>query len=339
MNLDEVLESPDYDFLKTNPHLGDNLILVAVGGSIAYGTNTDESDIDIRGIAVNRTEDLLGLSRFENFLHEKTDTTIYSLNKIFSLLLNCNPNTIEILGLKPEHYLYVSTLGKTLLDNKSLFLSKRAINSFGGYANQQLMRLKNNIARFTVTQSEKEEHILNSIRNAMYKFNHKYRIFPEGAIKLYRDSATQSDMESEIFMDIHLRHYPLRDYKSMWSEMNNIVKDYAKVGKRNKKKDSKHMAKHMMHLIRLYMMCCDILEKQEVITFREEEHCLLMDIRQGKYMNEDLIRDEFWELLNVYEKRFVYAKNNTNLPDKPDLKKVEELLISMNEQAIGKRNI
>lgn len=187
MNLKEILESPEYDFLKTNPHLGDNLILVAVGGSVAYGTNTKDSDIDIRGIAMNRKEDLLGFSHFENFIHNETDTTIYSLNKIISLLLNCNPNTIEILGLKPEHYLYISPQGKTILDNKSLFLSKRAINSFGGYANQQLMRLKNNIARYSVTQSEKEEHILNSIRNGMYKFNHKYATFPEGAIKLYRD--------------------------------------------------------------------------------------------------------------------------------------------------------
>lgn len=35
-------------------------------------------------------------------------------------------------------------------------------------------------------------------------------------------------------MDVNLSHYPLRDYKGMWSEMNNIVKDYAKIGKRNK---------------------------------------------------------------------------------------------------------
>lgn len=143
-------------------------------------------------------------------------------------------------------------------------------------------------------------------------------------------------MESEIFMDIHLKHYPLRDYKSMWSEMNNIVKDYAKVGKRNKKKDSNHMSKHMMHLIRLYMMCCDILEKQEVITFREKEHDLLMDIRCGKYMKGDAVKDEFWGILEDYEKRFVYAKNNTELPDGPDLKKIEELLISINEQVIRK---
>ena len=28
-------------------------------------------------------------------------------------------------------------------------------------------------------------------------------------------------------MDVNLKKYPLRDYKCMWSEMHNIVKDYA----------------------------------------------------------------------------------------------------------------
>ena len=31
--------------------------------------------------------------------------------------------------------------------------------------------------------------------------------------------------------------------------MNNIVKDYRKLGKRNKKKDDEHLNKHAMHLV------------------------------------------------------------------------------------------
>ena len=41
----------------------------------------------------------------EKYKNEETDTTIYSFNKIISLLKNTNPNIIEMLGLKPEHYL------------------------------------------------------------------------------------------------------------------------------------------------------------------------------------------------------------------------------------------
>ena len=74
-------------------------------------SNIESLDIDIRGIALNRKEELLTNQNFEQFVNEETDTTIYSFNKIITLLTNCNPNTIEMLGLKPEHYLYLSPIG------------------------------------------------------------------------------------------------------------------------------------------------------------------------------------------------------------------------------------
>ena len=79
-------------------------------------------------------------------------------------------------------------------------------------------------------------------------------------------------MDSEIYMDICLNHYPLRDWKGMWSEMNNIVKDYAKLGHRNKNAIARgKLSKHMCHLVRLYAMCIDMLNTGEIITFREKE--------------------------------------------------------------------
>ena len=335
MDFKMLLETKEYQFLKTDKHLGDKIILLGLGGSHAYGTNIETSDVDIRGVALNSKSDLIGMSSFEQRVNEATDTTVYAFNKIIELLLNTNPNTIEMLGLKPEQYLFLSPIGQELLDNKKLFLSKRAIYSFGGYANQQLRRLQNAIARDTLTQTERETHILNTINNMMFDIKARYEKFENGAIKLYTDKAIQEEMDTEIFMDINLSHYPLRDYKSIWSEMNNVARDYSKIGKRNNKKDEFHLNKHCMHLIRLYMMCLDILEKEEINTYREKEHDLLMNIRNGEFMSETgTMKQEFWDLLNEYEKRFEYAKENTSLPANPDYKKVEEFVISVNERAV-----
>ena len=102
------LQTSQYDFLRTNPHLGNNIILLGFGGSIAYGTNTKDSDVDLRGVALNSKNDLLGMtSVFEQVVNNETDTTIYSLTKITKLLTSMNPNTCELLGLKPDHYLYL----------------------------------------------------------------------------------------------------------------------------------------------------------------------------------------------------------------------------------------
>jgi predicted nucleotidyltransferase len=332
----DLLKTDDYLFLQRDQHLGRNIILLGLGGSHAYGTNVEGSDVDIRGIALNKKKDILCGSQFEQVVHESTDTVIYSLNKIIRLLSNCNPNTIELLGLKPEHYLYLHPIGEELLANRKMFLSKRALYSFGGYATSQLRRLDNKSMR-TLEQAAKEQHILNSIMNATYSFPDKYQCFDkDDYINLYLDTSDREEYDKEIFMDIHLTHYPLRDYKSMWSDMKNIVSEYGKIGQRNKKAvEHSKIAKHMMHLIRLYLMCIDILEKEEIITYREADLEYLMSIRYGKFLDENGHPIEgFYDIVNEFEKRMNYAAENTSLPDKPDHKAIMEFTADVNERVV-----
>lgn len=330
-----MLETPEYEFLKTNPRLGKNIIFLTLGGSHSYGTNIEGSDVDIRGCAHNSKSDLLGMSNFEQVLNEATDTTVYSFNKLIGLILNCNPNTIEMLGCKPEHYIVMTDIGRELLANKKLFLSKRASYSFGGYASAQLRRLENALARDSYPQADKERHIMNSVQFAMQTFKERYQEFEDGNIELYIGKSTKDDIDSEIFMNVKLSNYPLRDYKALWSEMNSVVKEYGKLNGRNRKKDDLHLNKHAMHLIRLYLMCIDILEKEEIITYREKDNGLLMAIRGGVYQKEDhTFRSEFFDMVNEFEKRLEYARNNTALPDKPNYQAVEEFVISVNERMV-----
>ena len=338
MTIDEIkkkISGEEYDFLRTDKHLGDRIILLGLGGSYSYGTNVETSDLDVRGIALNTKEEILTNERFEQFENKATDTTIYGFNKIIKLLSNCNPNVIELLGLKLEHYLYISPIGYELLDNSHLFLSKKAAQAFGGYATSQLRRLDNKAVR-TVDQEHRENHILNSIYNAAESFPEKYFEYPEDSIKLYLDDSIQEDMDKEIFMDVNLKHYPLRDYKAMWSEMNSVVKDYAKLGKRNKQAiEHQKLGKHMMHLVRLYYMCFDILENEKIITYREKEHDLLMSIRGGKYLdsNNQPI-PEFFEIVDALDKRLEYDKKNTSLPERPNYDKINEFVMSVNERVV-----
>ncbi len=157
-NFKQLLNTKEYEFLKTNPRLGNRIMLLGLGGSYAYGTNNENSDIDFRGITLNLPSDLLGLTEFEQYEDENTDTVVYSFNKIVKLLLECNPNTIEILGLDEDQYLILSPFGQELLEKRGMFLSKRAAKSFGGYAGAQLRRLQNAIARDSMLQQEREQH-------------------------------------------------------------------------------------------------------------------------------------------------------------------------------------
>ncbi len=335
MEIQNLLDTPKYAFLRTNWQLNTYLIMLTLGGSYAYGTNTDTSDIDIRGCVLNTKRQILTGESFEQFTDNATDTVIYSFNKIIPLLLNCNPNTIELLGNKREHYLYLHPIGQEIIEHTDLFLSRRAIHSFGGYATAQLRRLENKSNRLN-SQPENEKHILNTITYASDIFREKYFDYPEDSIKLYVDKSNREECDSEIFMDVTLKHYPLRDYSDMMGEMKNIVTSYNKIGERNKKAILHgKIGKHMMHLVRLYFMCFDILEKKQVITYREAEHDFLVDIRNGKYLDSNSQPiPEFYELINDLDRRFNYAKENTDLPEKPNYKAVAEFVESVNERVV-----
>ncbi len=338
MDFKALLDTPEYSFIKTDKHLGERIMLLGLGGSYAYGTNTESSDIDFRGVTESLPSDLLGLTEFEQFEDRKTDTVIYSFNKIIQLLLNCNPNTIEILGLDEDQYIIKNEAGQELLDNYGMFLSKRAIRSFGGYADAQLRRLQNAIARDSMSQSEREHHIFRSVKNALDDFNRTFGTFGKGSMRLYVDEAETEGLDKEIFIDADYEHMPLREYNHMLSVMNSVVKDYDKIGKRNKKKDDNHLNKHAMHLIRLFMMAIDILRDQKICTHRKGTDLeLLRRIRGGDFMTEDhKFNNEFYEVLSDYEKRLDEAAQTTKLPDNPDLEKVGKFVEKMNLRAIGK---
>ena len=331
----KILNSPEYDFLKNNEHLGDNIILLGLTGSHGCGTANENSDVDLRGIALPSKRDLLCYGDFEQFTEVETDTVIYSLKRIVQLLQRCNPNTIELLGLKPEHYFILQPKGEWLLANRRMFLSKRAINAFGDYANDQLRRLQNALARDHLSQNDKEDHIFNSLQKSLRNLKDKYARFDNGSIVLSKGQAINPDMKSEIFIDVNLEHYPIRDYKNILSELEFVVRNYDKLQHRNRKKDDLHLNKHSMHLVRLFLMGIDLLEKEDIITCREQDHELLMQIRNGYFQNEDgSYKSEFFDLVNDLEKKFRYAAEHTALPDEPDRNLIEDFVIALNEEVV-----
>ena len=332
MNTSEIKEklaSKEYEFLKTDKHLGKNIIFLTTGGSYAYGTNVETSDLDIRGIAVETSNEILGSSSFEQFENKETDTVIYGLRKIIKLMLNCNPNVLEMLGTKDEHIFVCNKYGKMIKDNTKLFLSKRAIQSFGGYASAQLRRLQNALARDNYPQKEKEIHMLNTIKTQIATMKDRYEVFSKENLNIYIDKSKKEGFESELFIDVNFTHYPLRDFKNIYAEMSNVINDYDKLNHRNSKKDTNHLNKHAMHLIRLFLMGIELLEGKGINTYRKNDREFLLKIRNGEFSYS-----EIFEMVNDYEKKFDYAAKNTCLKDEPDYDKVEELMISINRDVI-----
>ena len=127
-----------------------NLILKYLSGSITYGTNREDSDIDIRGIFVPSKEYWIGLHTVEQIVDQSkyNDIIYYNIKKFFNLALNANPNILEGLWLLPNHYLWngvpkhLQQFGKLLIENRNIFLSKKCRYSYCGYSYAQIKRMK-----------------------------------------------------------------------------------------------------------------------------------------------------------------------------------------------------
>lgn len=325
----QLVSQREYNFIREDEHLKGRILFLTLGGSHAYGTNVATSDVDVRGCALNSPSDLLGMTNFEQRIDKATDTTIYGFNKFISLLITCSPNMVELLGCKPEHYIFGNDLGKELVANRKMFFSQRAVCTFGGYATQQLRRLENALARDQLPQKKKEGHILDSMNHAL-----EMKEEPLG-IELFIDDSPNPELDVETFADISLKHVPVRTFHCLLNELGNIVKLYDKPGKRNHKKDEAHLNKHAMHLIRLLITGAEFLETGDIITNRENNLELLMSIRNGAFMDSDgTYKQEFFDIVEGYRKRFEYAKQNTVLPEKPDMKRIEEFVMEVNRKSI-----
>lgn len=83
------------------------------------------------------------------------------------------------------------------------------------------------------------------------------------------------------------------------------------------------------------MMGIDILNG-EIITYREKEHDLLMDIRNYKYLEDDKMTPtkEFEQLLDEYRTKFNEAAAKSKLPEKPDFNRINDIVIKINKMYI-----
>lgn len=117
------------------------VVIEAVTGSQAYGLATEDSDIDLKGVYVASTKEVLGLFPPKDTIdHIDPDYSYHEVGKFVRLALKCNPTLMELLFM-PE-YRVLTEEGKMLVDARQAFLSKIVYKSYGGYAISQARKLQ-----------------------------------------------------------------------------------------------------------------------------------------------------------------------------------------------------
>jgi hypothetical protein len=128
-----------------------NSILVGFRGSVAHNTylpNTDPNsvdDIDLMGVYLMPPKYYIGIKSegkgVKGGFVDEWDVVSYEFRKFVRLLLKCNPNVMSMLWMDDPYYLKKTKYGRILIENRDLFSSKIAYDSYTGYANGQIKKM------------------------------------------------------------------------------------------------------------------------------------------------------------------------------------------------------
>lgn len=121
----------------------DKIIFEMVAGSHSFGTAIPTSDLDIRGIFLNSNRDVFSLFPAPiQVSDDKQDTTYYELRRFIQLALDNNPSVLEFLFCPEDCIRLIKPEWRLFVENRHLFMSKKAKHTFAGYATAQIKRAR-----------------------------------------------------------------------------------------------------------------------------------------------------------------------------------------------------
>lgn len=349
-----------------------SLCFVTKHGSQAYGTSTPTSDTDYKGFCIPPKKYFYGFnSRFEQaeFKHAPDNSTpdmvIYDIRKFFKLAAECNPSIIEVLYTDPSSWVMYGDDFLEILDNRDLFLSKKAKFTFSGYAVAQLKKIKTHYRWLTnppkapPTRSEfklPERTLvpadqLAAAEAAVRKVVESWTVNADESIDpatrmAIDDKYTQALLEQKItvenrwqvaaqslglednFIDLMTRERTYRAAMETWRAYQSWLANRNPARSELERKWG-YDTKHGMHLVRLLRMGTEILEGKGVQVFRPDREELLA-IRNGLWSYEQLL-----EWCGKMEANLDALYETSTLRKAPEVNRLEEMLVEIVEWANG----
>jgi predicted nucleotidyltransferase len=352
--------------------VGARTILLVKSGSHAYGLATPTSDLDFKGVCIEPKRCHFGFvqsfeqqERLANKGHD-ADSVVYSLKKFARLATECNPNVIEVLFGDEDGIVEVDDFGWQLLENRDLFLSKKARWTFAGYAHSQVKRIETHrrwlldppthrptraefelpenpvipTGQLQTAQALVQKHLDRWQFNDMSQIDPSIRTMIQNTLaELLAEAKVCADERyragcrylgfDENFLEMLSRE---RRYKQASDEWASYQRWRESRNEKRAEGEQKHGydLKHGSHMLRLMRMCKEILSGQGVIVRRPDAEELLAIKLHGAMRYEDLLAEA-----NRLESECEALYETSTLPHHPDRNLIDELVVDMTERYLA----
>ena len=326
-------------------------------GSMAYGTNIEGSDEDIRGVCVAPREYYYGyLLKFEQFERKEPDTTIFDLRKFCRLAADGNPNALEILFVERSDVLFTSSEGEHLLANRDLFLSKKLKHTLSGYAYAQVKRIETHrkwlldppsaaptraaydLPERTVIPADQLAVATALITKQLEAWRDAFNVEGLGVAergeiaRVIAEMRLASDEEfraagrvigiSENFMAILDNERRYAAAKATFDQFLQWKKNRNEARSETERKFG-YDTKHGMHVIRLMRACCEVLETGKLQVRRPDAEELIQ-IRRGAWSYGRLKEEAAWLHARADE-----LYKTSKLPESANHKGIDKLCVAL----------
>lgn len=333
------------------------ILFECVSGSMAYGTASEKSDRDIKGVYVIPRDDFYSLSYPNQINEDNNNVMFYELGKFIELLSKNNPNMLELLAMPEDCIIYKHELYDQV--KSGMFLSKLCKESFAGYAMTQLKKARGLNKKILNPMSEDRKSVLDFCyvvvgqgTTSLNEYLAKNRLMQEncGLVVLphmrdmyavyydtnkeYRGIIRAPDSMDVALSSVEKEAHPIaimtfnkdgyskycKDYQSYWDWVKNRNDArYESTIEHAKNYD----AKNMLHTFRLLDMAEEIGRTGKIIVRRPNRDYLL-SIKSGAYTYEELVtqaEERIHHIEKVYE--------HSPLTAAPDISAVNSLLIEL----------
>ncbi len=335
------------------------ILFECITGSRAYGTDTPESDTDIRACFVQPESTFLGLQRLDQVNNETNDICFYELGRFAELLAKNNPGLLEMLHSPADCVLTRSPLMHLLPPR--LFLSRLCEASFANYAMSQIQKARGlnkkianpmprerrgvldfchvlegqgsvPVARWLETRGWRQEHC------GLVAVPHMRDVYG-----LYHDPAGTPDYRGILgdpdSTEVRVSRVPRDAVPAAWMSFNKdgfakYCKDWREywewVGSRNEVRYSGTVAhgqgydaKNLMHTFRLLDLAEEI-ATTGTMTVRTTRRDFLLRVKSGAFTYDALLAMAAERIDTI---RTLFAKSD--LPDSPDPAAIEHAVVEI----------